>query len=212
MKQVGFVGVDSTDIVLYLARLISYVGKKVAIVDYTKQHRMISAASVPDVLFGGSYYKEILVVSADTSIDEEEISSCEYIFSYFGAAVSHPQIAKCMEVFFVTDMVKINSEMLKGVQCSDGTKKYCIVRNWIDLKYKPQWVVDMMEQGFTKNDISVIPYNESDYRAKCYLSIDTKHKINLKELSSNMRDILIAFLTQWETVDDKTLKKIIKSA
>lgn len=213
VRQLGFVGVDSTDMVLYLARLLSCNEKKVAVIDYTKRHQLIQTANVPDVLFGtGSYYKEVLVVAEEALTDDREIKKCEYIFHYFEERLSHPQIANCTEVFFVTDMVLSNATMFKGVTCSEVTKKYSVVRNAIDVKYKIKFLVDAMEQGFDAKETIVIPYNENDYRSRCYLCIDTKHKLKLKELSETMQQVLINLFREWEQLDDKQLKKIIKKA
>lgn len=213
VKQLGFVGVDSTDMVLYLARLLSCNEKKVAVIDYTKRHQLIQTANVPDVLFGtGSYYKEILIVAAEALTDEREVKSCEYIFHYFGAAVSHPQIANCTELFFVTDMIPTNASLLKEVKCSEVTKKYCIIRNMIDAKYRGKYLVSLMEQGFAPKDAIELPYAEQDYRCRCYLCIDTKHKLKIKELSAGMQQVLLYLFKELEQADEKTIKKIVKKA
>lgn len=213
MKQIGFLGIDSTDIVIYLARLLSCNGKKVAIVDYTKRHQMIQTTNVPDVLFGrGSYYKDILVVAVDSMTDEKEVRSCEYVFHYFGAVMSHPQITNCTELFFVTDMVLSNATMFKGIICSGDTRKRCIVRNVIDVKYKLKFLLDAMEQGFNTKEVIQIPYNESDYRNRCYLCIDTKHKLKLKGMSEQMSIAVTSVFREWEELTDKQLKQIIKKA
>lgn len=213
MRQIGFVGIDSTDIVIYLARLLSCNEKKVAIVDYTKRHQLIQTANVPDVLFGsGSYFKDVLVVAADAMTDDKEVRSCEYIFHYFGAVMSHPQIANCTELFFVTDMALSNATMFKGVTCSEDTKKRCIVRNVIDVKYKIKFLIDAMEQDFNAKEVIQIPYNENDYRNRCYLCIDTKHKLKLKEMSETMAFVVTSIFREWEELTDKQLKKIIKKA
>lgn len=214
MKQIGFVGsIDGADLTLYLARLLSFAGKKVVVIDYTKRHLFIKTANVPDVLFGkGSFYKEILVASADAAFSEEEILQYEYVFNYFGAAVNHPQIAKCSEVIFMSDMALYNAELLSGVSCSAETKKRCIIRNAIDVKYKTMFLVDTMKQGFDKSDVVVIPYNEQDCRCHYYLCIDAKHKLKIKELSPAMQDVLLGILAEWENIDDKSLKKIAKNA
>ena len=213
MKQIGFVGIDSTDIVIYLARLLSCNEKKVAIVDYTKRHQLIQTANVPDVLFGsGSYYKDILVVAAEALTDDAEVRGCEYIFHYFGAVMSHPQIANCTELFFVSDMVLSNATMFKGIATSEITKKRCIIRNVIDVKYKIKFLVDAMEQGFNPKEVILIPYNENDYRNRCYLCIDIKHKLKLKEMSETMALVVTSLFREWEELTDKQLKKIIKKA
>ncbi len=213
LKQIGFVGIDSTDIVLYLARLLSGNEKKVAIVDYTKRHQLIQTANVPDVLFGsGSYYKEILVVAADSLTDDKEVRGCEYIFHYFGAVMTHPQIANCTELYMVTDMALSNATMFKGMTCSEITKKRCIVRNVIDVKYKIKFLIDAMEQSIPMSEVAEIPYREEDYRSKCYLCIDSRQKSKIKELSADMQQVLFAIVRGWEELTDKQLKKIVKKA
>lgn len=213
MKQIGFVGIDSTDIVLYLARLLSYNGKKVAIVDYTKRHLVIQTANVPDVLFGrGSYYKDILVVASESLTDDKEVRGCSYVFHYFGSAISHPKVAGCTELFFVTDMVISNAVMLKAVNCTDEVRKRCIIRNAIDVKYKVKFLTDAMGQDINPKEVIEIPYSEADYRNRCYLCIDTAHKLKLKGLSVMMQQALVAVFREWESLDDKEIKKIIKKA
>ena len=214
MKQIGFVGsVDSADIVLYLARLLSANAKKVAVVDYTKRHLFIRTADVPDVLFGsGAFYKDILVVSKDAAFNAEELNNYEYVFHYFGTATTHPQIKRCMEMIFISDMVLSNAELLAEVEVSEGTVKQCIIRNAIDVKYKTMFLVGLMRQDFTKKDVVVIPYTEQDFRVRCHLCTDTKKKIKLKTLSSGMQSALLNLFGRWENVDDKAMKKIIKNA
>ena len=65
MKRIGFLGRDSADIVLYLARLLRAEGQSVQILDFTEQLSLLRCIMIPEEeWYEENEYKMIFVTAA----------------------------------------------------------------------------------------------------------------------------------------------------
>lgn len=199
MKRIGFVGYESTDIALYLARLLQNKESNVVVVDHTRKLSLMRSAGIPEELTGKSgMYRNIEIFSEETAC---KFRNDAEIIDYFGYNTQHPEISHCDVVVFVTDMVLYNAKFLSDVVVKEGAEKFLILRDAISLKYKEKVLVKETGQEFPRDSVFVIPYDEGDYRNRCYLSIDKKHK--LTGLSEAMKNTLLYLYSNVEEVELK---------
>lgn len=183
--KIGFIGYESTDIIIYIARLLSYAGKEVYVVDQTKKQLLLRAIPLPEELANtAGYYKNILVVNGE-SCDVKETDGPDIVLYNFGYRLKDEKIKECDMVVYVTDMMTCNAQLLKDVEISDTAEAYLIVRNAIPLKYDERYLANTIGRKFEKDNIFIIQYEESDYKSRCYLYMDKNHK--LTSLSGSMR-------------------------
>lgn len=199
MKRVGFVGTESADIALYLARLLQKKESNVVVVDHTKKLSLMRNAGIPEELTGkSSMYKNIEIFA--------EAAACQFrkdaeIIDYFGYQTDRQELKKCDVVVFVSDMLAYNAQLLKEVEAKEDALKILILRDAIPLKYKEKFLLRETGQNIAKDNLFVIPYDEGDYRSRCYLCIDKKHK--LTGLSEPMRKTLLYLYSRIEDVELK---------
>ena len=201
MKRIGFVGFDSEDIALYLARLLQTDEDNVVVVDHTRKLSLMRNAGIPHQLTGksGMYRGNIEIFASATAC---KFRKDAVIIDYFGCYTELPEIKDCDIVIFTTDMIVYNAQLLKDVHVKDGAAKFLILRNAIRLKYDESYLIVETGQEFSRDQVFVIPYDEVDYRSKCYLCIDKMH--SLGGLSEPMRKTLLYL---YSYVEEKELKR-----
>ena len=212
MKVIGFVGMDdSTDIVVYLARMINATGKKVGIVDCSRYKSLKRTVALPEELVkGNGYYKEILILSGDED-NEADLKAQDMVLYYFESNINHTHIEQCTDFVFVSDMVLSHVQLFKDLHVGD-IPKIMLIHNAVSVKYSENYLITQTGQEFQKEDILMIPYEERDVRSKCYLCIDKMHK--LTKLSSSMKSVILnLFLRYMETeYTGKELTQLLKQA
>ena len=211
MKRIGFIGMDSTDIVVYLARMINATGKKVSIVDCSIHKSLMRTVALPEELVkGNGYYKEILILSGETD-NHVDLKAQDMVFYYFESNINHAHIVQCTDFVFVSDMVLSHAQLFKELFVGD-IPKVMLIHNAVSVKYSEKYLITQTGQEFQKEDILVIPYEERDFRSKCYLCIDKMHK--LTKLSSDMKSVILnLFLRYMETeYTGKELVRLLKQA
>lgn len=210
--EIGFVGTESVDIILYVARLYTAAGSRVAVIDCTNKKALLRATSLPNTLLQSTgFYRNILMLNGavDYSKDKENQDVLLYNFGY---DVSNELVAKCPNLVYVTDMMVYNSEILRDVEDKEDARRFLVVRNYVTLKYDEKYLAGLIEKPFNTEEIMVIPYDESDYKTKCYLCVDKKHK--LSSLSKNMIDVVmeIYLATSRKEVTRKEKAALLKRA
>ena len=87
-----------------------------------------------------------------------------------------------------------------------------IVRNAIGVKYKAKTLLEYSGRKYSKSQIFVLPYNELDYKNKCYLCID--NTVKLRKLSAEMKSLLYELHTivYQSTVKTREFNKMIRKA
>lgn len=208
MIKVGFLGFDSTDIVVYLARILLACEKKVAVVDSTKRSVLLQMTQLPSAMEKGGYYHDVLFIPESMSEGELRSEEYDYVLHYFGDDMENPKTKDCDEVFLVTDMVPCNAEFLKSASLQEGVQKRFLVRNAISTKFADRYLAELTCLEIEKQNIYNIAYDEEDYRSKCYLCTETRKNIKIKNLSVGMKEFLRDVVANW--MPDVSLKQLTK--
>lgn len=189
-KIVGFVGYECEDIVLYLAKIISALGKHVAIVDRTEQEMLLE-------VLGMLANKENAAREGDFSgvwITDQGVSRDEYdvIFYLFGYRLIHPKLYECEALIMVTDGVPAHASLLRKIGNWDR-KQYLLIRNIVPMKHTEQYLAVLADNEQTYCEI---PYDEKDIRMR--YSLSSYAGCAIRHLSVGMKRalmILMCFLT-----------------
>ena len=211
LKTIGFIGMDSTDIVIYLARMINATKKKIGIVDCSMHKSLMRTVSLPEELVkGNGYYKEILILSGEKD-NQADLKAQDMVLYYFESNIHHAHIAQCTDLVFVSDMVLSHAQLFRDLSVGD-VPKIMLIHNAVSVKYSEKYLVTQTGQEFQKEDILMIPYEERDVQSKCYLCIDKAH--HLTKLSSGMKSVILnLFLRYMETeYTRKELTQLLKQA
>lgn len=93
---IGFVGYESEDIVLYIAKILYAFEKRVAIVDRTEQEMLLELLEVGAEREGE--YEGIWITSQGVEKERYDI-----VFLLFGYRLMHPKLYECESLVMVTD-------------------------------------------------------------------------------------------------------------
>ncbi len=196
---IGFVGYESEDIVLYLAKILYAFEKRVAIVDRTEQEMLLELLEVGVEREGE--YEGIWITSQGVEKERYDI-----VFLLFGYRLMHPKLYECEALIMVTDGVPAHASLLRKIGQWERTT--CLVmRNLVEMKYGEQYLKILT--GQTELTCFMIPYEEQDIRIKYCLGSDTE--ICIKKLSKQMKQTLIQIVL-WLFSDylENELKKKIR--
>lgn len=182
-KLIGIVGYECEDIGLYLAKLLSSMGQKVALVDRTEQEMLL----------------EILEVSEEkeTCVRETEISGIlvtnqgmclqafDWIIYLFGLRLTHPKLYECETVLLISDGIPAHANLL-GKMEHWNRRKFLVLRNMIPMKHSEKYLAMLAD---SENCYCEVPYEEKDIRMRGSLS--SLNCGNLNGLSVRMKRALI---------------------
>lgn len=195
---IGLVGYESEDIVLYLAKILCALEKKVAIVDRTEQEMLIELLEVATEREGE--YEGIWITSQGVEKEKYDV-----VFFLFGYRLMHPKLYECESLIMVTDGVPAHASLLRKV--GQWERNQClIIRNLVAMKHGEQYL--KMLVGQTEIACFMIPYNEQDIRLQCCLGVDTG--ICIRKLSKEMKQMITALLLWlFSEYQEKELKRKI---
>lgn len=201
--EIGFIGYESEDIVIYIARLLTAAGKKVVVIDYTEQMTLLRMTSLPDALLGKTgYYKDILIANDDT-VSEKDKSEQDIVIHNFGYRLNHENLKSCTHVVYSTNMAVYNAQLLKEVELEEeGVSTYLMIKNYASFKYDEKYLSGVIGRKFSVDHTMLIPYDDMDYKSSCYMCVDKKHR--LSKLSNPMTTALLQLFT---SISDKEYKR-----
>ena len=205
MRKIGFLGFDCTDVILYLAELLSAFGKQVSIIDCGNGSTVCGDFDLPVNNGMAEGYRNDVYICRGLEVPHET----EYALYYFGSAMTHSKLCDCSDVVFVTDMVLTNAKKLSSAKITDDVSTICVLRNFIPVKYGVSAVIQAAGQNIPEDRVFALAHTETDYRAKCYIGTD--FSVRYKYLSKEMRELLKNILILWEpSLDGKEFMRLVK--
>lgn len=196
---IGFAGIDKYDIILYLARILKHLGKKVLIVDGSETGALVSCIPYPVGLDG-------------TVIDYRGIyfiNLCKYEEDLFGriltmdidiALIDYGYCMREMEaeflnqIIYVTDQQKHNVDRLIPMTGFKNNDKRLVIRDVTSYKYGLKCIINELGlSGMPANNISIIFMDEVDTR--CKLRCQYEIKTSFRKLSLPAKKTINALLS-----------------
>lgn len=175
-REVGFVGYECGDIAFYLAKMLSFLGKKTAILDRTEHRSVLGICREAGETAG------ILI---SESFDEILESECSIILKVFGYQPFWEEIQECRDVFLVTDGSIFWTKRLAEVQL-DHKGCHMIVRDMVSMKYTEKYLMFLSEQKI--EDCFALFLDERDIKSR--YSLGAEKNIFLRHLSEGMKELL----------------------
>ncbi len=200
---VGFVGYECEDIVVYLAKIMVSLGKRVVIIDRTEQEMLLEVLEIRNG-------REKIVREGDFSgiwITDQGVNYAEYdiIFILFGYRLIHPKLYECEALIMVTDGVPAHALLLRKIGKWER-KQYLVIRNLVPMKHEEKYLAMLSDN---ETNYCEIPFEEKDIRMRYSLSSFSECKI--KRLSIGMRQALTS-LTCFLAVEyqERYIREVMK--
>ena len=227
MKKIWFIGsYDKIDLIIYIAKILATLGKKVLVVDATINQKAryvvpvinptkkyITEYEQVDIAVGFTNFQDI---KAYLGVAEDE--EVDYDFAFFdtdnGDAIDNFSLEECIKNYFVTSFdaysLKKGLEALMGLKSVMSLTKILFSKemsveeddylNFLSLGYKIVWNENKIYFPIENGDLSAIYENQR------------VAKIRFKNLSVEYKDQLEYISEQiLEDVSRATIRKVIKN-
>ncbi|MDD5937053.1 MAG: hypothetical protein PUC65_16060 [Clostridiales bacterium] len=221
-KTISFLGVESYDLILYLARILSNLEKRILVIDVSERGALSdglydSGEGLVDItepgilthqgidfiprmeewIYRGDFYNQYLY---HTNCDYD------YILVDYGFHIGHTAIEKSSLVIMVSDMQKHNIQCLLPVMEQLDLPKELVIKDVVPCKIKPK---DLLPDKIReiKNVIHYLDIDINDIANK--IQMQHTRLITVKKCSKKMKDLLCGVVSRIEK--DRTKKEIVEA-
>ena len=195
---IGFVGIDQYDIILYLARSLSHLKKKVMLVDKADTGALTACIPCPagmgEVIidYRGVYYlnsgdyKELVREGI-------EARDFQYVLIDYGYSLSEEEAAGLNQIIYATDLQKHNVDRLIPLAAYQNNKKKLVIRDVVGYRYRPEYIRNELGSvEIPAEDTHIIYLDEVD--TKCKLKCQNEIAFSFRKLSVPARNTVKGLL------------------
>ena len=223
MKKIGFIGAyEKTDLILYMAKILTLMGEKVLVVDTTLEQRAkyivptvsllpsyITSYEEIDVAVGLYSFEEIANYLGQPMFDENQytyvlfdIDNAKYVETFNAYSNEKNYFVTSFDLYSLKKGVEILKkisqplELTKVLFSKDMTAEEDEYLNYLSLETRAEWSEERIYFPFDNGDNSIIAENQRFERIK------------IKGLSKQYKDALIYVMEQ--IAESNTIKRIVR--
>lgn len=207
-KFIGFLGLDSYDLVILIARFLDNLEQRVLIMDCSELGRLSYCIPIPVSLNPQKdliHYKNMKFVRGYN--ENVQVENYNYIIIDFGGEVDNSLLQSCEIIYIITDMQQHNMECMMGLNTPDATI-YLLIKNFFhstNLRYIDDY---FKEKLFTIKDCYLFPTSEMDLENMVMLQYF--YDIKLNKVSKQLKKLIHTILINHFNFDEKVILKIRK--
>lgn len=190
--MIGFIGSDKYDFISYIGKILSGLGKKVLLVDYTALRSLMS--TIPDYIDSRTMqYKELFYLgNPGIGEIEEMIQNEEYDFILmdFDYSVMRRDAFLCHKLVFITDVQRHHLEVLESMKLSKNIQKYLVLK----MEYRNRKASAYLKQIRKNMEIQeerCFYYTWGDRERRNQLRSQYYYEISWKRCSSTTKKIIL---------------------
>lgn len=205
---IGFLGMDAYDLILHLAKYLTYLGQRVLLTDYSKYGRLSFCIPAPVSL---SPKERITYMNIDFIRHKEELSykdEYNYILMDFGWESGHPAIKNCDLLYIITDLQQQNIEHILNMKLT-GSTVYILLKNFLHINNSSTMKAYLDENHFDYKNCYLYPSTETDLENMVMLQYN--HDIQIKKSTRQFKKIIDIILIDNLEFKEKEVLKIRKS-
>lgn len=204
IDTIAFVGVESYDLMIYLAKTIDALNASVLLVDNSIDQSL--TACIPGLEMNNPGepvdYNGITAVKSLEEIPED----FDYVLIYYGKDES-ADLSFVNEVCLVTDYQKHNVQFLMDVQLDDEIYPFLIVRDRVASKITPESIYyELEELEIDREALIIIEDSADDLNTKVMCQYNSLKGIG--KVSDSIKNFIIAILS--EEYDEAAVKAAFK--
>lgn len=202
---IGFLGLDSYDLILYLAGYLNNLGQKILIADYSIYGGLSYCIPSPVSLNPDKErirYKDIDFIRYNNeSIREEEY---HYILIDFGWNINYKGIFTCDFLYITTDLQQQNMNRILDMNLAD-IEVYILIKNFFHMNNITTVKGYLLENNFTCKDCYLYPSSQKDMENMVMLQY--YHDIKINNISRQLRNLIETMLIAHLAFDEKEVIK-----
>lgn len=203
---VGYIGIENFEMLLYLARILNKLRRKVLLIDLTAEKDLSSCIPVPagldpidDIIsyYGVDFTEKVASPDLFNEYDDVLIS-----FGFNASAA----IQYCSKVVYTVNQMLHNINRLASLDPIAGKKKYLIIKDMVNSKITPEYIIDCLKIPFEPEHIITLDFDEIDMRYKILAQHDSVYQF--RRITKKAKRYLITTVKElYPEVPDKELRE-----
>lgn len=213
----GFAGFCKTDILLYMARVLTCLNERVAIVDQSGNKELLF--SVPSGLYTDDRldYRGVDIFLNCGNVDPQQLPLADYsvvLLDYGVNRKAFETLPQVKALFIVTDMQRHHavplSQVLGALPVSPDTVR--ILRDVVPGKIRPRYIDSLLQAGQYTNLLAryELPFDETEYAQRLISQYDDTFQFH--RISEGFKTMLKECLTELMGFDRKAVEKAFRKA
>jgi hypothetical protein len=203
---IGFIGLDSYDLILFLAKYLENLGQSVLIADYSKFGRLSYCIPAPVSLNPKTdliRYNNMDFLRHDyESFQREEYN---YILIDFGWDISQEVIHSCDFLYIITDLQQQNMEHILHMNLPN-ISVYILLKNFFHINNRNNAKDYFVENHFNFKKCYLFPTSVKDLENMIMLQY--YHDIKLHKVTKPLRNLIHTILIDNLDFDEKEVLSI----
>lgn len=212
---VVYAGIEVFDIVIYLGKILSKLGRKVLIIDHSETQLLSNSIPRPEEISCNEHiihYNDVDYTCLP--LDEEMIEKYDDILITKGFNEPDEGINRCTRLSYVTDLYKHKSWSLGKLGYNnfigEDIQRDLLIKSRYDVSIEENVLAKIIDQKIDQKDIRIFLYDDKDER-KRLISHHNK-TFNLKGITRQMKKHLTSEASKYlAQVEKDQLKKAIKA-
>lgn len=205
MKVLGLIGVDKYDLIHYLAKLLQRLGQKVLVIDGSSRKALTATLPMQNTVFdfGGVDF----VSGLDKAKANVHLNDYDFVIIDFGFQIGNKLIAKCDEIWMISDEQKHNIINLQNVKLSPQQPRFAVIRSETPNKLNNYFLQLLAPLGITQNTMYKITENKESRRNR--MRIMYQNIVSMKTLGDDILHVISLMITPYFT--EREINAAIKS-
>lgn len=212
MTIIGFVGVESCEMICYLGRMLFQLKKKVLLADCSEFGALMECVPEPhfagkpdgaqqscrvlehrgiDYLNFGEYNSFVIGAVAENPAYNRDY---DYLLIDFGFRVKHETIDKCDFLFMCCDQHIYNIKRFEEMQRKEGQKRVLLIKDYVNNGLSDKRIMQELSEEEEKSEILILPYNETDYIH--HMKQRYAAQASFSNCSSDLKQVLIGICSK----------------
>lgn len=205
-RKIALIGSDKSEIVLYFAKLLKQLGKKILIVDSSETKALFYATHANE------FTKEGLVdyqgIDFNFGIKKMNLKDYDFILHDFGYQFQNPSLADYEEVWLVTDGQIHNVKRFSGLFLKANQKRVLLFKNMAHGKINARYLLlELQSLEVTESNCYTFFFNIEDLKTAINCQYD--HVSYFDRISGEYFDFFCEQLPEFKR---KELKRAFKRA
>lgn len=166
---VGYTGIDTFDIILYLSRILLKLDRRILLIDHSETQALES--SIPE--FEGLNTEKGIVSFRHVdftrmTINERIAGDYDDILIAYGFHEPAADKALLTHVIYATDLYEYNQERINEMRYYDtpDTVKQLLIRDVVNVKITPEIIARRINKNIRKENIKILYLEEEDLFAR----------------------------------------------
>lgn len=211
---IGFVGIDNYEVILYLARILDNLGKKVLLVDYTTCGELEICIPIPEGLYSDTdIIKYYGLNYTRQPLDQELVKDYDDILIDFGFNYIKSALEMCTEIVYAVDQQKHNINLLT---CFPDDKiqadipRRLIIKDFVGGKIDQKYILTKIHKSVA-GDVYVFDQDSIDRKKKLLVQYNTL--FDFRKISAGIKSFLRQSVKNFHPdVSEKVLKDAYSKA